>query len=299
MSGPLSALLPDGRRLHLQHGPIDLIVEAFGAAGEIKRAYGQAIQRFDTVLDELVAELGELRRPTTPRTVLQGDVARRMASATRPHCAGFVTPMAAVAGAVADEVLAALVAERPLTRAYVNNGGDIAIYLRPGTTFDVGMATQARPQDLAGRLAIGYDDAVRGIATSGQRGRSLSLGIADSVTVLAETAAAADAAATLIANVVDLPGHPAIKRRPACELAPDSDLGDRPVTVDVGPLSSADIRLALENGRQAARQMKNRGLIAAASLGLQGQVVLLGDEAGCDQTVSPEHGIIEKEVVHA
>ena len=69
---------------------------------------------------------------------------------------------------------------------------------------------------------------MRGIATSGWRGRSFSLGIADAVTVLADRAAAADAAATIIANAVDLPGHPAIVRVPACELAPDSDLGRAP-----------------------------------------------------------------------
>ena len=68
---------------------------------------------------------------------------------------------------------------------------------------------------------------MRGVATSGWRGRSFSLGIADAVTVLAATAAAADAAATIIANAVDLPGHPAIARRPASELEDDSDLGDR------------------------------------------------------------------------
>ena len=54
---------------------------------------------------------------------------------------------------------------------------------------------------------------MRGIATSGWRGRSFSLGIADAVTVLAATAAEADAAATVIANAVDLPGHPAIDTR--------------------------------------------------------------------------------------
>jgi len=33
----VAARLSDGR-LHLQHGPIDLIVEAFGAADEVERA---------------------------------------------------------------------------------------------------------------------------------------------------------------------------------------------------------------------------------------------------------------------
>jgi hypothetical protein len=45
MSGARSARLPDGR-LHLQHGPIDLVIEAFGAPDEVVRAYDQATARF-------------------------------------------------------------------------------------------------------------------------------------------------------------------------------------------------------------------------------------------------------------
>jgi ApbE superfamily uncharacterized protein (UPF0280 family) len=71
------------------------------------------------------------------------------------------------------------------------------------------------------------------VATSGWRckgkgGRSFSFGIADAVTVLAGSAAAADAAATVIANAVDLPGHGAITRRPASAIDPDSDLATVP-----------------------------------------------------------------------
>src|SRR5258708_14478124 len=90
-------------------------------------------------------------------------------------------------------------------------------------------------------MTIDADDVARGVATSGRHGRSFSLGIADSVTVLARTASQADAAATVIANAVDLPGHPAITRRRASDLQPDSDLGARLVTRDVGRLSAAQI----------------------------------------------------------
>ena len=99
-------------------------------------------------------------------------------------------------------------------------------------------------------MTVHADDPVRGIATSGRHGRSFSLGIADAVTVLAKTAAQADAAATVIANAVDLPGHPAILRRPACELQPDSDLGDRLVTRDVGALSEQEIEAGAGSRRQ-------------------------------------------------
>ena len=93
----------------------------------------------------------------------------------------------------------------------------------------------ALPAD-AGRVAIEAADQVRGIATSGRHGRSLSFGIANSVTVLAKSAAMADTAATLIANAVDLPGHPAVERRPASSLRDDSDLGERLVVTGVGDL---------------------------------------------------------------
>ena len=119
--------------------------------------------------------------------------------------------MAAVAGAVADEICAAMAAAGDLDRAYVNDGGDIALHLTPGTAITAAIAARAGLPD---RVTIAHADPVRGIATSGWRGRSFSLGIADAVTVLARTAAEADAAATLIANAVDLPGHPAVARAP-------------------------------------------------------------------------------------
>lgn len=275
MSGPRIAWLQDGRRLHMQHGPIDLIVEAFGAPAERAAGYRQAAARFSTVLDELVGELGALRAPSTntPRH-FAGATARRMEQSTCRHASRFVTPMAAVAGAVADEVLAALVNGRELERAYVNNGGDSAVFLAPGQM--IRLAVAGTGHGFSDRVTICADDPVRGIATSGWRGRSHSLGIADAVTVLAANAAAADVAATLIANAVDLPGHPAIARAPANTLAPDSDLGARPVTTGVGALDAAEIDAALARGLAAAETCRARGLIVAAALFLRGARRLSG-----------------------
>ena len=260
MTGPQATWLPDGRRLHLNHGPIDLILGAEGTGRA--EALAAAALRFGTILTELVDELPALRRPLDERG-FAGPVARRMARAVSPYDT-FVTPMAAVAGAVADEVLAAMT-QHAVTKAYVNNGGDIAFHLAGGTTMTIAAA--------AGPLTLRATDAARGVATSGWRGRSHSLGIADAVTVLAPTAAEADAAATLIANAVDLPGHPAIERTPARELAPDSDLGHRPVTVGVGPLSAGETARALAAGLAMARRYSRRNLILAASLTLNGQTV--------------------------
>jgi ApbE superfamily uncharacterized protein (UPF0280 family) len=270
MAGPIAAILPDGKRLHLQHGPIDLIIGADGDAEEVASAYGAARRRFETVLSELVEELPALRAACPPDgRVFAGSVARRMEAAVRPHARGtFVTPMAAVAGAVAEEILAAMLAKAAPTRTYVNNGGDIALHLSPGTHFDLSLARLEAAGE-HGRIHIDADQAVRGVATSGRGGRSLSLGVADSVTVLARTAAAADVAATLIANAVDLPGHPGIARLPACEIDPDSDLGTRLVVVGCETLSPDEAETALARGLAEARRLRAAGLIAAAGLFLQ------------------------------
>jgi len=254
-----------GGRLHLHHGPIDIVFQAFGdGRAEAER---RAIVRFGTVLDELVGDLPVLRRQCVDHRGpasgagqhFESDISQMMAKAVRPHAHRFVTPMAAVAGAVADAVLRAAVCEG-VTRAYANNGGDAALWLAPGEAMRVAIAGS---ED---RAMVRAGDPVRGVATSGWRGRSYSLGIADAVTVLARDAAAADVAATLIANAVDLPGSPKVVRVAACEIDPDSDLGERMVTRGVRLLSPADIRKALDRGVCEAERMHRRGSIHAAVL---------------------------------
>lgn len=265
-------MLPDGRRLHLQDGPIDLVILAEGTPAAVARAHSAAIAAAEGLLDALCAELPGLRAPAgtaAPR----GAVARRMAGAVAPFAAEtFITPMAAVAGAVADAVLAAMLAAAALDRAFVNNGGDIALHCGPGHTLAVGLVDRPDRPGLFGRTTIRHRDGIGGIATSGWRGRSFSRGIADSATVLAGTAAAADAAATIVANAVDLPGHPAVRRAPAEAIHPDSDLGPRLVTRDVGPLAAGEIEAALAAGLDRAENLVARGLILGAALQLQGMV---------------------------
>ncbi len=267
-----AAMLPDGKRLHLQHGPIDLIIEADGAPDQVSRAYAAARARFETVLSALVEELPTLRT-LMPEAGLDvsGPIAGRMAAAVHPHWTSKVTPMAAVAGSVADEMLDAMCAGANLSRAYVNNGGDIALHLADGATFSIASAN--------GPVAVSSTDPVRGIATSGWRGRSFSFGIADSVTVLAATAAQADIAATLIANEVDLPRSIKVRRAPAAALYPDSDLGQRRVTVEVAELTDREVATALERGLEFAGHLRDRGLIVAATLGLNAEIRTLEAES--------------------
>jgi hypothetical protein len=275
---PQIVWLADGKRLHLQDGPIDLIVEASGNEADMRAAYQAAARRFTGLLDQLCEELTELRQPADPeRCTLRGIVARRMHDAVAPFAAEhFVTPMAAVAGAVAEEILGAMLSAAPLERAYVNNGGDIALHLAEGQQFSIGLIDRTDQAGVMQTLVVDAGDAARGIATSGRHGRSFSLGIADAVTVLARTAARADAAATMIANAVDLPDHPGIVRVPAHELQPDSDLGARLVTRDVGELSNNEVEAALAAGAAQGRHLLLSGLIEGATLRLMGRTVVVG-----------------------
>lgn len=264
-----------GERLHLSHGPIDVVLHAWGSPAAVRAAEEAAIALFPTILPGLVAELPALRRPMGQAPRVTHPVARRMVAACTPFAPIFLTPMAAVAGAVADALLAEMLAAAPLSRAYVNDGGDIAVHVAPGEVLAIGLAADPRHLALDGALRVTAGSGIGGVATSGRHGRSFSLGIADAVTVLARDAATADAAATLIANAVDC-DSPAIRRVPAIALDPDSDLGERLVTVDVGTLSDAETADALAAGLARAEAFRAAGHIRGAALRLGGAVRATG-----------------------
>ena len=278
--------LSDGR-WHFQHGPIDIVLQLAGEPQACADAIEKSWQRFECLLPELVSELFYLRQAVSALEdhVFTHTVAQRMHRATEQAAFashdGFVTPMAAVAGSVAQELLPCFM-QAGVDKAYVNNGGDIALHMQPGESWRIGMVSdmaqalrnwQTHELTLDGAFVIDADMPVRGIATSGWQGRSFSLGIADSVTVLAATAAQADVAATLIANAVNI-DDARIQRRRADSVRDDTDLGARLVTVDVPPLQAQQLQQALEHGLDCARDMQSRGLIHAAFLSCQGHAVV-------------------------
>ena len=293
--------LLDAQRWHFQHGPIDLVISANGAAAALASAHAAAWQRFEQVLPELVQELPLLRLAVSTKATdcpLKGPVARRMWQACRPYAMDFITPMAAVAGSVAQEIIACY--QRPgIARAWVNNGGDIAMHLTPGQSLKVGLYADIARLDVAqlqdqllldGQFSVEAAMPVRGVATSGWRGRSFSMGIADSVTVLARTAAQADAAATVIANAVNV-YDARVQRAPAASLKDDSDLGQRLVTINVPPLPPALVLQALQAGLATARALQSEGLIDSALLVCQQQALQTSENAPSEtlQAIQLEH----------
>jgi len=276
--------LLSGQRWHFQHGPIDLVISAHGDSGAIEIAHNAAWERFNQVLPELAFELTQLQMAVNSNHLhcpLEGLVAKRMWQACQPFSVDFITPMAAVAGAVAQEIISYY--QHPdIQRAWVNNGGDIALHLSPGQSLRVGLyanmaqlnATQLENGlELDGYFSVNASMPVRGLATSGWRGRSFSFGIADSVTVLAGTASQADAAATVIANAVNVKDS-RVLRVPASSRKDRSDLGDRLVTVDVPLLEQALVEQALQAGLTKAQTLHATGLIFSAALVCQGQVLV-------------------------
>jgi uncharacterized protein len=272
-------LLPN-QRWHFQHGPIDLIIGAVGEVAAVAAAHEAAWQRFQTVLPELVGELHVLRSPVAGGAGPKDDVARAMFEACSAFAPLFITPMAAVAGAVADEIITAYRRDG-VRKAWVNNGGDIAFHLAPGcdemrlaVASDPTSPRFALPRELVqhdGLVCVTESSVVRGVATSGWNGRSFSLGIADAVTVLATTAARADAAATMIANAIDVDSE-LVRRAPAISLRDDSDLGEHCVTVYVPSLPAELVESALAKGLAKACEFQASGLIESALLQCQGQV---------------------------
>ncbi|MBY4599061.1 UPF0280 family protein [Ottowia caeni] len=268
----------DAHRWHWQHGPIDIVAQAHGVPEVVAGAHEDAWQRFQGILPELVGELALLRQPVLGKAcALHGPIARRMWKACAPFTPEFITPMAAVAGSVAEELITFY--QRPgIERAWLNNGGDIALHLNAGQSVRVGLFSNLARFELTdlgrlsvdGKFEVQHPDPVRGVATSGWRGRSFSMGIADSVTVLAATAAQADAAATIIANAVNV-ADPAIERCPANACRDETDLGERLVTIQVPPLAPEQVRRALDAGQACARDLQSRGLVWAVLMVCQDQ----------------------------
>lgn len=270
----------EAKRLHFQHGPIDLIIDLMGDPEALKQAQACGQTRFDNILNELVSELAQLRRQVSSTNCLKGAIARRMWQATSQVGSQFITPMAAVAGAVADEMLACMSQVPGITRLCINNGGDIAFWGADEERFRIGLVTDlvstVLHKNIPAIVEINGSQHIHGVATSGWRGRSHSLGVADAVTVFANNAASADAAATMIANATNVASE-RISRQPAIELNPDSDLGEKLVTVNVESLTRTEINHALNEGAILAEQLLYNSTIAAAILVLQGEYLSVGD----------------------
>jgi ApbE superfamily uncharacterized protein (UPF0280 family) len=211
---------------------------------DVEEYVSELLSQITNVLPVLKQKAWRIKNPAS-----LPEVAQAMLGAVRAVSEETLTPMAAVAGAIADAVRARLSLHEP-DYLSVNNGGDISV-----------------PHTLTIDNLSHF-----GLATSGFGGRSFTLGLADMVSVVAPTGALADAAATLICNHTRIDSLD-VTRRPAREIDPLTDIPDELVTVRIGRLSGGEITEALAAGKRAAGRLKSQGIILDAVIVLRDKMV--------------------------
>ena len=261
-----------GGRILAECGPMRLTISAWVGRVPQKDLCIQAAKESFHLLETIAGHRQDLSRryESIPQDLKDFPVRKMVRSALAVDL--DLTPMAAVAGTIADCVLVFLV-KRGMTKAIVNNGGDVA--LRTGTEVNVhvGLRPEATRTGLTSTMTLGDERPVWGVATSGLEGRSLSRGVASAATVIAGSASIADAAATAIANASYVQDT-SVVQRPAGELDAQSDIPDTLVTVQAGPLSEATKDQALAQAMAKAESLIHRGLIFGACVVVDGKAAM-------------------------
>ena len=264
-------------RLYLEYGPTNLVVEAVHK--DKQKIYNYIIKNIDQMLSELSLELSKLREKTKDSTKFNSQIAKKMNDSTKIFLPRFITPLASVAGAISETLLDEILSKFDLEKIYINNGGDAAIFLKKKQKLKFLVASTN-----SFLITLEGDNCKYGIATSGWKGRSFSMGIADSVTTIAKSSAIADAAATVIANDTDIKSHKNIKKQEASKIDEYSDLKNKLVTTYVGELSLNDIQKSLKKGVLTAKRLIKKNIILTALLNIKENYVYVGKKFDIKET---------------
>ena len=252
--------LPGGRALLAENGPMRMVIQAW--EGKVPRL-DLATEAADYAFACLARVAGQLavlkRRPGAIDGLPPEPLAREMIKSVRAVGDADLTPLAAVAGTLADAVADRLFGQG-LSRVIVDNGGDIAIRLAAGETTRVGLCPEIAHPEISHVLTLDGRHSTWGVATSGLGGRSFTCGIASAVTAVARSASLADAAATAVANACLVAGADVL-RVPAAKLDPNTDIPDLLVTVAVVDLTGPQRAEALSNALQMAEGLTHKGVI--------------------------------------
>jgi len=248
-------------------GPMRLVIRAWkGNEPQIDLVREAAAKSF-LYLERVAGFRSELSQPFSDLKVQpQDDLALEMVNSVATIGDHDLTPMAAVAGTLADAV-ANWLFEQGATKVIVDNGGDIAVRLAEGESVTVGVRPRVTSRHISHVINLDSGRSAWGVTTSGVGGRSLTRGIASAVTVLSTKASVADAGATAIANACFVEDDRIIQL-PAAKIDPTSDLKDMLVTTEVGPLSSEKILAAINSARRKADDLSQKGIIDGAFIAL-------------------------------
>jgi ApbE superfamily uncharacterized protein (UPF0280 family) len=263
----------DSQTVLVEYGPMGMTIQAFHHGRPLIDVALEGGQMAFQVLEGLAQFLPVIRRKAHQIELEERFpvVVQEMIKATQRMEAPDLTPLAAVAGAASD-VVADFLTGRGATKIIVDNGGDIAVRLLEGEEARVGIKTEIDARTPAYLLRIAAGMNIGGVTTSGLGGRSFTKGIASAVTVVAETAALADAAATVIGNATRVE-DPAIKRCLPETIYPDTDIPGEDVTTEVGELPLQKIEEALQKGLQEAFRIERQGHIRGAFISVKGRTV--------------------------
>ncbi len=267
---PLRVMGPG--KVYFHYGPSSILVMADSGGEPLTELCCQAFEVIDASLKEIAASLDLLR--LAPALIPEGRLTGlplKMLEAVSATKEPTLTPMAAVAGTVADSVADWLFSQGA-TRAMVNNGGDIALRLAPGTSVKMGIASSLSAGTIDRAITIHAEDGIGGCATSGLGGRSLTRGVAQGVSAFSSRCALADALATQLANSSFVPSEQ-VQTKKAGEIAPDSDIKDLDVVVGVGKLNRKEVKQALKQIEQEAVRQKRRGNLIAMCARVQNRML--------------------------
>lgn len=260
------SVIKDGVVL-VDYGPVTMTLEARKGGVPYTDAAVHGAQRALDAFEAIAEHLDFLRTPVGGIGRISPDLplpVRKMAESVKLLQEEDFTPMAAVAGTTSDFAVEAMV-ECGASYAIANNGGDIAYYMAPeeGESLRVGLISDISTGHVSHLLKIDSLDKIRGLATSGLGGRSLTRGIASAVTVMSSDSSKADAAATAIANAC-ICDDPAILQCPASEIDYGTDIPGLMVTKSVGRLRHGSPESALQAGSDRAKELLDREMIQGA-----------------------------------
>lgn len=267
--------LDDGR-VFVDYGPASMVITARREGKPVPELASAAFPFLRDSLAEIAAELPVLRQyPARGDFSSLLGLPRVMAEAVLATGEPTLTPMAAVAGTVADAV-ADWIFARGADLVAVNNGGDVALRLGPGQSIRMGILPRLDGGGVTEVVTIAAEDGVGGVCTSGLGGRSLTRGIANAVTVFSRRCALADACATHIANCSYVASPRVIICR-AGDLEPESDIADLTIVRAVGELNEGEIRQGLDQIRTETLRQMDRGNLSRLAADVRGRRIWVPD----------------------
>ena len=282
MTDQIIVKLEDQTGVMAENGPMRIIIQAWDKKRPDLKLALKAAEFAFTCLAQVAQQQTILRQYHSHLTKGLEPIPRAMVESVMATGEKDLTPMAAVAGSIADAV-ADWLFNRKMSRVIVNNGGDIAIRLAENETARVGIRTDIKNQAISHVVELSSRHSSWGVNTSGLGGRSLTRGIASAVTAFARTSSLADAAATAIANACFVKDD-AIVQVMAQKIDPLTDIRGIPVTVKVGQLKKTSVIQAMEKAMKKAEQYIGMGII-------QGALVAVGDEflstQGFNERIAP------------